>query len=473
MKKTTKIGFVPASRAVFSRQLAVKAREETIQSMKAAGIDVVAPSKNLTPGGLVENFDDAAKTAALFREKKVDGVVIGAMNFGNEIPAATAAIKGAPHAPIFLFGCSEEGELTYESERRDAMCGALSIATALRRRGAKYVFPKVANCDPKSHQLVNELKDFAAVCRMVGGVKGAVYGQIGPRPPEFETCAFDEMALLRKFGVRTVPIPLAEVFDKARGLAAPARIKKTVASFSAFYNVRGVPADALDRLARLEIVLKDCVREHGLDGMAMLCWDGMQRDYGVSCCSVMSRLNQIDGIPVACEVDIHGTFSMHLLSLAAGEPAALMDWNNRHHKRVNVFSAWHCGVYPPSMCDGECSVVPNKIMSKVLGGPEKVYGVVDSQAAPGPVTMTRLTETPGGEWKLLVAEGESVSAPGRPPGGNAWVSVADLDKLYRALLRDFPHHGAIARGRTGRLLTAAAYFLGVEVVSPLPIEGVE
>ncbi|MFH1537535.1 MAG: hypothetical protein ABIH66_01155, partial [bacterium] len=203
------------------------------------------------------------------------------------------------------------------------------------------------------------------------------------------------------------------------------------------------------------------------------CWTSMQEDYGISACAVMARLNQTLGIPTACEVDIHGTLSMHLLSLAAGGPAVLMDWNNRHYKLKNVFSTWHCGVFPPALCGGKCKLAANAIMTGVMGSPEKVYGVLDGALNTGPVTMTRLTESPDGEWKLLVAEGESVQAPGEPPGGNGWIRVADLDRLYRTLLRDFPHHGALAMGHSGRLLATAAHFLGLEVVAPLPIKNCE
>ena len=134
MEARIKIGFVPANRGFFSEKLAAKARAETIESMLAAGIEPVTPTEDLTPLGLVESFEDARAAAELFRREKVQGIVIGAVNFGNEVPAAVAAVDGAEGNPIFLFGCAEEGKLTYKGQRRDAFCGALSIATALRQR---------------------------------------------------------------------------------------------------------------------------------------------------------------------------------------------------------------------------------------------------------------------------------------------------------------------------------------------------
>jgi L-fucose isomerase-like protein len=472
MSEKIKIGFVPASRSVFSQELAAKSRAETIAALKAAGIEPIVPNEDMTPLGLVESFDDAEAVAALFRREKVSGVIIGAMNFGNEMPAVTAAVEGAGGNPIFIFGCTEEGELSYHGDRRDALCGLLSIATGLRQRQVKFMFPKVANCSPKDPDFIEELKNFAAVCGICAGVRGKVYGQFGPRPMWFETCAFDELSLLRKFGIRTVPIPLSEIFHKANSLAA-GDVAESVASIKSMFDVEGIPENILERLARLETVLLDAAETHNMAAMALQCWDSMQDDYGVCACSVMARINELRGIPVACEVDIHGALSMHMLALATGNTAILMDWNNRHYKEKDVFSAWHCGVLPNCVCDGGCKLRSNALTTKLRGGPDLVTGVLDGTFKSGPVTMARVTETPEGAWKLLIVEGEVGNYAGNPPGGNAWIKVADFDKLYRALLSDFPHHGGLVQGHAGKALIDAAKFLGLEVVAPLPLKGVE
>jgi len=441
--------------------------------LKKAGVAPVVPDEKLTSRGLVQSFEDAAKTSALFRSEGVAGVVIGAVNFGNELPAAVTAVEGAPGAPILLFGCTEEGELTYNGARRDSLCGTLSIATALRQRLAKYSFPQVANCPPDDPALIAEFKKFASVCKTVSGVRGSVYGQIGPRPAEFETCAFDELSLLRKFGIRTVPIPLSEVFGLATSLDKPEAVAETVASLKKLYDVEGISQAILERLARLDIVLCDLIDTHGFAAMALQCWNSIQLDYGVSACSIMARINQLKNIPVACEVDIIGALSMQMLALASGNTPILMDWNNRHFKEKDVFSAWHCGVIPAGICEGACKLRPNKIQADIQGSAEKVTGVLDGTLKRGPVTMARVTETPEGGWKLLIVEGEAEPHAGTPPGGNAWVRVSDFDKLYRALLRDFPHHGALVHGHVGAILADAAHFLGLEVVAPLPVKGLE
>lgn len=468
MQDDLKIGFVPASRGFFSQELAVKMRDMTVASMKKAGLTPVVPGPELTSNGLVESREEAVKTAALFRENRVKGVIVGAVNFGNEVPAAEAAIEGASGGPIFLFGCQEEGKLTPSADRRDAFCGLLSIATSLRHRGVSYTYPRVANTYPDDPEFISEVSDFGKVCRVVAGIRGAIYGQVGPRPREFETCVFNEISLLRKFGTKVIVLPLSEIFGLADNLDDKDRIDKTVKEIAGTADSGGVDAAVLEKLARLEIVLRDKVFEFDMNGLAIQCWTSIQTDYGASPCIIMARFGE-DGIPSACEVDIHGTMSMHMLALAAGRPSALADWNNRHYKLANVFSAWHCGVFPPSFTAGKKKLSYHKIVGDTVGA-DNAYGTMEMETDPGPVTMARLTESPEGEWKLLVCEGQVVKADGETFGGNAWVEVSDLDKLYRTLLRDFPHHTAIVPGHMGKVLEQAAYFLDISAVIPLPLE---
>jgi L-fucose isomerase-like protein len=468
MSEPLKVGFVPASRAMFDQQLAVSVRDACIGAMRAAGIEPVVPGPELTKNGLVQGVEDARKAARLFDDESVEGVVIGALNFGDEIPAAIAAAHGAPPVPVMLFGIGEEGELRRQGARRDAFCGLISIATALRHREVKFVFPRTAVGFPDASGFVGALSEFADACRGVAAVRGAVYGQFGPRPANFETCAFDELSLMRKLGIRIVPVPLTTLFSRA-GYAREKRVRETYAAMDAQVDRSGVSDLDLSKMARLEVVLEDMVEEHGLDGLALQCWTSIQEDYGVSPCFVMSRLTD-RGTPCACEVDIHGVLSMQLLSAVSGAPAGLADWNNRHVAEPDVFSAWHCGVFPASMAGGPCRLGFHNILAEDTGSPEGKHGTIELEIESGPLTMARVTEHPWDEWPLLVAEGEVVKAAGEPYGSHGWVKVSDLDRLYAAVLRGFPHHTAIARGHHGPALLAAAYFLGLEAVVPLEIE---
>lgn len=465
----TRIGFVPASRTIFDQELAVKVRDSVVDAFGRAGLEAVAPGADLTENGLVQTSGEAEKAARLFMDRGVEGVVIGALNFGNEIPAALAAVGAGDGLPVMLFGVGEEGTLSCGASRRDAFCGLISIATALRHREVRFSFPARAVGYPEDDGLVASLEEFGRVCRAVAGVRGAVYGQVGPRPADFETCAFDELSLLRKFGIRVVPIPLSTLFSRT-AYAPEKRIREVFADMEAGADRSAVSDLDLARIARVEVVLSDLVNEHGLAGIGVQCWTSFQENYGVSPCLVMARLTDA-GIPCACEVDIHGTLSMHLLSLVAGSPAGLADWNNRHVSETDAFSAWHCGVFPPSLGSGGKRLGLHDILAASTGTPEGKYGTIEFAVDEGPVTLARVTEHPYDTWQVLVTEGEVVDLAGEPPGSHGWVRVSDLDTLYAEILRGFPHHTALARGSFGNAVAIAAYFLGVDPVAPLPVAG--
>ncbi len=465
MNKSIKLGFVPASRDIFDQQLAVKMRELTLKSFAKCDIEAVVPDSTLTRNGLVQSLDEAEKCAKLMSDAKVDGVVIGAVNFGNEIPAALAAIQGAPDKPIFIFGCEEEGALSRREARRDAFCGLISIATALRHRGARFTFPGRANCFPDDEEFIRDLANFARVCRAVNGIKGCVYGQIGPRPAEFETCAFNEISLLRHFNIRVVPIPLTQVIRMAQQ-ANSGKVDSIIDQYKEEVDISALTNEDLEKIARLEAAIDAIAKEHGLAGMAIQCWTSLQEDYGIVPCYTMSRLTS-RGIPCACEVDIHGTLSMHLLMLISGSPAALVDWNNRHYRLRNVFSAWHCGVFPKEFSREKSKLGYHHLFAESKGETSGCYGALELIAQEGPVTLSRITETEDGRWLSLQVEGMIISAEGEPPGSHAWVEVSDLDALYACILRNFPHHVAMVKGHYGDALRDVAYFLGMESVEPI------
>ena len=132
------IGFLPANRGFFSAELAAKMRQETIEAMTRLGVDVVVPSPEETKVGCVENRQEAELCAELFRRSNVQGIVISAVNFGDEQAAAWTVRRAGLDVPVLIVGCQEEETLRPTTQRRDSFCGLLSIGEALRQIDAKY-----------------------------------------------------------------------------------------------------------------------------------------------------------------------------------------------------------------------------------------------------------------------------------------------------------------------------------------------
>ncbi len=454
--RRVKLGFIPANRGFFSQELAAKMRQATIDALTKTGVDVVVPDEFQTKAGCVENRAEAECCAQLFRAQNVDGIVIGAMNFGDEQAAAWTVRQTGGSAPVLIFGCQEEEVLTPQTRRRDAFCGLLSIGESLRQIGRKYTVARRPICFPTDDAFATDIAWFAAVCRVVNGIRNARYGQVGARPEAFWTCRYDEKALQR-LGPTTVVLDLSEAIAGARAYSDddPA-VVELMNQINGYADTSAVKQSNVVRSAKLELFLRRWRQEHELDALGIQCWTSIQANYGVCSCTSMSRLGE-EGIPCACESDILGALSMHACLLASGTPAALADWNNLHNEDDELVTVWHCGVFPRSFAKTPLKLgVQEIIASSGAARYEDSEGTVEFVARPGPLTLCRVTQGAGETWKVVVAEGALEDNPAHTFGGYGWCRIAHLQRLYReVLLRHFPHHVAITQGTVGAVLWEA------------------
>jgi L-fucose isomerase-like protein len=459
------VGLIPANRGFFSDTLAAKMRAQTIKAMEAAGAKVVVPDAAMTKVGCVETRDEAEKCGRLFREAHVDGIIVGAMNFGDEQGVAHTIRHAERNVPILVFGCQEEGPLSPKMERRDSFCGLLSIGDVLRQMGMKYTVASVPICFPTDASFKRDLEWFLGVCRVVGGVRRARYGQIGVRPDAFWTCRVDEKQLQR-LGVTTVTLDLSEIVYQVQQMKEDAKVKATLADLKRYVDTSSIPADVMVRIAKFERAVDQFVEQADLDALAIQCWTSLQSNLGICSCATMGRLGD-RGIPAACEVDVLGTLTMHSLLLAGGSPAGLADWNNLHHKDPELVNLWHCGVYPASFAGTKPKMGTHKIIADTCG-PANCRGVVEFEVKPGPLTVARVTQDAEGGWKAVVAEGKVEKTTEKTFGAYGWTRIKGLPRFYRdVLVRHFPHHAAITQKHVGNVLWEAwANYLDFTVFTP-------
>ena len=79
--------------------------------------------------------------------------------------------------------------------RRDAFCGKMSVCNVLSQYGIPYSLTSTHTQRPESPAFREDLRTFAAVCRVVKGLRGARIGAIGARPAAFKTVRYSEKIL--------------------------------------------------------------------------------------------------------------------------------------------------------------------------------------------------------------------------------------------------------------------------------------
>lgn len=445
---TVRLGFVPAKRdsRAYTDEWAMGMKQRTIAALAdVPGLEIVTPDEQLTQAGVVRNDDDARKVIKLFKDKQVDGILIGGMDFSDEISAILVA-EAFPGTPVLVFATEESPDLylpTMDAQTSDAFCGVLSIASGLYRRKIRYSF--YGYCNPEDAAFVAAVGQFVRTCAVVRAFKGAYIGQIGPRPGAFETCSIDEKILLSSHGIRVIPMDTVMLQNAAQALADDdPEVVSVVASVEAEANTSEIPAERLLQIAKAELIVKRWADEKKLLGVGA---GFAMPPY------VQGRLTD-QGIMVGFEVDIMGCLAMLMQYEAALQEEApfLTDWNLKHPGHDDIFLAWHVGNAPPSMASSEIRLDQR--------------GMPHFKLQAGPVTFARL-EQYDGEYKMLLAKGMALEEGAAEEARFTWtwVEVEDLAKLYKTIgSNGFVHHASMIYGDQTEALKEACYFLGIEVV---------
>ncbi len=459
-----RIGFVPSHRSPFNREWAVSIRNRTITSIEknTREVELVYPDKKITDGGLVTDTEDAEKTIKLFKEKDIQGLIIGMMTFGEEIPNLLIA-EAFDNLPIQIFA-TREGPFTDDGNRKsDSFCGTISTASGLVRRNIKFDFSGIYF--PEEEGFISNLRKFSKVVFASAGFTGMKIGTLGPRPAPFETCAINEVNLIDRFRIKVVPYTLLGLKSDLDSTGDD-DVKEIESEIKKSYDLKLADEKIISKIARFEHVLKKYAAEENLSGFAIQCWTAMQEEIGISPCLAMGRLTD-SGIMCACEVDIHGAITMvmqHLLTFREDVPH-FIDWTIQNQENENIFLAWHCGNAPISLKCRTCT--PRIDTHSVLGeqiGYDKSFGTAEFQLKEGPVTINRLGEI-GGKFKMLSTVGEAVPDDRKLRGSWKWIKVNDLKNLYRTIIEEgFVHHASMIYGDLREEMNSFCKFTGIDVV---------
>ena len=221
---TVKIGFVPSYRFRYTPWVK-KMREDSLAAFaRVEGMEVVVPQpsaddrtidavKGLTPYGTVSGLDAGEAVAEYFRREGVDGVILCPLDFGDERSAVKVAEKLG--VPVLLYATKEPPARDDPGLSRvsDSYCGNLSMASGLYRR--KIPFHYAGIFFPDEPAFAAEIDTFARAVAVVKGLRNARIGQVGVRPPTFETVGYDEAAMVLKFGQNVVFTNLADIVAEA------------------------------------------------------------------------------------------------------------------------------------------------------------------------------------------------------------------------------------------------------------------
>jgi len=458
MKKQQTFGVMVGTRGFFNPKLAGEGRKKLMAKLEKMGFKTVILPDNATPTGAIETIEDAHKCARLFNEKRfeIDGIVVSLPNFGDELGIANALDEAELRVPILVHAEDDENDKVDVEHRRDAFCGKLSVCNNLYQYGFPFTDTTYHTCKVDSDVFAKDLEFFARVCRVVQSLTHARIGQVGARPVAFNTVRASEK-LLQATGITVVPVDLSEMFAAALKFKDSDKpVKDKVAEIRDYGTIPAEIPDAnVMRNARFCAALERWIEENDIDACAVQCWTSIQENYGCASCTAMSMLGE-KLIPSACEVDIAGAVSMYALTLASGNPSALVDWNNNFGEDREMCVVTHCSNYPKSFMGAPVEISNLDILGASLGY-DRSFGAIKGKIAAGPMTYFRMdTDDTAGEVRAYIGEGEFTDDPYGMAGGVGVCRVANLQQLMKFMCKSgFEHHVGMVRSHCADVIEEA------------------
>lgn len=457
VRKKTVFGVIVGTRGFFNANLAAEGRRATLAKLEELGIDAVILPADATPTQAVETYADAQKCATLFRDQRdrVDGVVVVLPNFGDEVGVVSTLNLAKLNVPVLVVAVDDDIDKVSVDQRRDAFCGKISVTNNLYQYGIKFTDTSLHTYRLEGLEFASDLKKFAALCRTVRGLSSARIGAIGARPSAFQTMRVSEK-LLQRSGITVITVDLSEILAAANKPFDEHRLKNRLGEIGSYGRIASsILKENVTKQAKFGLAVEDWLERNQLDAAAIQCWDSLENNYGCAACLTMSMMGE-QLIPAACEVDIAGVVSMYALTLASGQPAAILDWNNNYGDDRDICVCTHCSNYPKSFMGGDVEIGNLDILGKTLGA-EKCFGAIKGKVAPGNFTFFRLsTDDFSGKIKTYTGVGEFLDKPFPMDGGIAVTKVNKLQKLMKYVVKNgFEHHVAMVRGDVAAIVAEA------------------
>jgi L-fucose isomerase-like protein len=462
MSRVMTFGVIVGNRGFFPSHLASSGRTEMIAALESAGMKAVVLSPEESAHGAVETYDEAKRCAELFQKhaKEIDGIIITLPNFGEERGLADALRLANLQVPVLVQATPDRAGKMTIADRRDSFCGKMSICNNLKQYGIPYSLTSLHTEAPDSAEFKSDLQQFAAVCRIVKGLKNLRIGAIGARPTAFNTVRYSEK-LLERSGITVETLDLSEVMGRiTRMKDNDDAAQRKLAAIQKYVSTKDVPMEALMKMAKLGAVIDHWMTASHLTVSAVQCWTSIEEFLGIVPCTVMSMMSE-NLIPSACEVDVLGTVSMYALTLASETPSALLDWNNNYGADPNKAVCFHCSNLPKHFFK-DVKMDFQQIIAGTVGK-ENTFGTLDGKVKAGPMSFARFsTDDLNGRIKGYSGEGRFTDDPLQTFGGAGVVEIPAMQKLLRYICEEgFEHHvAANFSSVAGSVHEAASKYLG-------------
>ncbi len=469
-----KIGLVSASRNCFPRALSEERTKRLLERCQAAGIVPFVPQGDCR---IIETKDHAAEAAWQFREARCDAVVYYLGNFSPEIE--DAYFVKLYDGPVMLLAAAEESGGTLLQKRGDALCGLLSAALAVSKRGLAHRVHIPELPVVSAEEGVEEIAHFTKIIKVFKGTRGATLGLFGPRPRDFETCNYN-LASVNSIGIEVEELGLFDLQNEVRRIKEQG-VDTLETKTDMKREVPSIPDDEFaTRLSVYETAIKNFRDTLKLSGAATQCWSEQEFSLKHVPCFINGRMAQ-NGFPIACENDCYSLIAELMGQYASDSTVGILDINHSIPKDLHesltdypikdMVGMFHCGNASTKLLKNpemKYQVIMKRMMEPNTPA-DITRGTIEGQYAASPITVVQVHGV-GDSLQAYIAEGHFLDLDPKTFGCTGTAYIPGFSRFYRhTLLGRFHHHAAVAFNHCGSVLYDAFKLLGLaKVYTPLP-----
>jgi L-arabinose isomerase len=390
--------------------------------------------------------------------------------------SSVAAIFREINTPMVLVALQPLKAMNYEETStylellNDDIC-AIPEFTSVALRFGRQIPPTLIGSLYEDASAEVEIREYCQIAKVLNSLKNARIGQMGHVLEAMFDMHTDPSLLTASFGCHIVQTEPEEVIRHFRD-ADPEEIKNYQGKIKQFFDFPDPKSDPitekltdedLETAARAGVALQHFIHDKKLDGLAYYYEGepGSEMRKMVTNFIVGNSLLTAGGFPMCGEMDLKTCIAMMIMdrlemggSFAEFHP---VDFNE------GFVLVGHDGPHHINIAEGRPLL---RSLKKFHGKPGKGASV-EFKIREGPITMLGITQKPNGQFKFVIAEGESRSGP-IPPTGNTNTRgffMPDIKTFLKKWFAEGPtHHFALGIGHRADTISKIGNFLGIETV---------
>ena len=350
----------------------------------------------------------------------------------------------------------------------NSLCCQNFLLNVFHRLGVKYAWLN-ADVGPDAQPVI------ARFARTVRARARFLHARVlhvgGSRVTAFYDGEVDELAVMRRFGLRFDRIDLQAAFDHARKFkeADLRRLRDAIVNSPSCAR-NDVPDEQIFQTLRIGLAALDMAAQKNYVGCIVKSWPELIDQYGCTTDGSVSMLNDF-GLCTAEEGEMNGLLSslaMHLLS-EGGSVSTMMDLSQLDLAR-NRIGIWHCGACPTRWLKRGTKFEARRHSILENANAETAVGLMlEFLLELGPATVLRY-QSPDAASAFLF-EGELLDAPLAFRGNYCELQPKapfTAGQIMNTIMsRGLDHHWSLGFGHWKQDLEMLHHWLGIEEVAAI------